>query len=108
MQAQDAPDGSPDPRLVGQFAMRYDYVAKVHRAICVVPANGTFSVSVATLAGRSLPVLEDLPNGVAVTRLQRRRDRESACVWKERGRGVGGVERERTRARWMGGGGQGE
>ena len=53
VQAQDAQDGSPDPLLVGQFTMRYDYVAKVHRAICVVPANGTFSVSVATLGSRS-------------------------------------------------------
>ena len=53
VQAQDAQDGAPDPLLVGQFTMRYDYVAKVHRAICVVPANGTFSVSVATLGSRS-------------------------------------------------------
>ena len=76
MQAQDAPDGSPDPRLVGQFAMRYDYVAKVHRAICVVQANGTFSVSVATLAGRS-----PIRSGSVALPFQKYRHRTSQQIW---------------------------
>ena len=76
MQAQDAPDGSRDPVLVGQFTMRYDYVAKVHRAICVVPTNGTFSISVATLASRS-----PIRSGSVALPFQKYRHRASQQIW---------------------------
>jgi hypothetical protein len=33
-----------------KFVMKYDYIAQVHKAVCAVPSNGTFSLRVSTVS----------------------------------------------------------
>jgi hypothetical protein len=52
---------------LAQFTMQYDYVTKVHQAVCAVSSNGTFSVRVSTVAESVAIKPRGTPAGAAST-----------------------------------------